>query len=212
MKLNTEIKCDADGSTRPLEQDANAAPKFEIDPRYRWREFVKRAGGHEASADDGYTVLTKLYGEAGRAYHTMAHISWCIDLLHEFFPERQPRPPWFDRVEFALWLHDVIYDPKRKDNEKRSAHVLIGAAALLGLDPKLAHEASFDVECTTHTIVWTHPPRPVPTQWVLDIDLASLGFDPERFAKNSARNQGGVLVGTGGTVPYWSRERSPRVS
>ena len=62
-------------------------PKFEIDPRFLWREFVKRAGGHPQVADDGFTILTKLYGEPHRAYHTMAHISWCLDLLREAFPE-----------------------------------------------------------------------------------------------------------------------------
>jgi predicted metal-dependent HD superfamily phosphohydrolase len=159
-------------------------PKFEIDPRFLWREFVKRAGGHPQVADDGFTILMKLYGEPHRAYHTMAHISWCLDLLREAFPEGS-RPDWYDRMELALWFHDCVYDPHRKDNEERSARVMIGCSAMLGFPPKLADEAAKDVEATTHTEWWVE--RELPTQWVLDIDLASLGFAPEVFDKNSVQ-------------------------
>lgn len=164
---------------------SNPPPKFEIDPRYLWREFVKRAGGNPKVADDGYTVLQKLYGEEHRAYHTMAHISWCLDLLREFFPEHGPKPEWYNRVELALWFHDVIYDPQRKDNEARSATVLLGMAALLDIDPVLAQSAAQDVEATTHMKYFMPPDEG--TRWVLDLDLASLGFTPDKFDLNSAQ-------------------------
>jgi predicted metal-dependent HD superfamily phosphohydrolase len=163
--------------------EEEAPPKFEIDPRYLWSMFVKRAGGDPQAADDSFAILTKLYNEPHRAYHTLAHIAWCLDLLREFFPERGPRPEWYDRVELALWFHDVIYDPKRKDNEERSANVLIGIAALLGLNTTLADTASLDVRYTTHKAYI--PNLPLSTQWVLDLDLASLGFNPKRFDVNS---------------------------
>lgn len=162
---------------------SNPPPKFEIDPRYRWREFVKRAGGNPRTADDVYAVLQKLYGEDHRAYHTMGHISWCIDLLHEM--SHEPRPDWFNRAELALWFHDVIYDPQRKDNELRSASLMLGMAALLDLDPMLAQKAVVDVEATTHLVYFAPPDES--TRWVLDIDLASLGFAPARFDENTAQ-------------------------
>lgn len=34
-----------------------------------------------------------------------------------------------DIVELAIWFHDVIYDPKRKDNEKLSAELFQEFAA-----------------------------------------------------------------------------------
>ncbi len=162
-------------------------PQFEIDPRYLWREFVQRAGGHPQIADDGFTILAKLYSHPPRAYHTMGHISWCLDLLREMFPSeaRAANPVVYDRIELALWFHDCVYDAKRKDNEVQSARVLIGMATMLGLDSKLADDAAKDVEATTHTDWKT--PRDFPTQWVLDLDLASLGFAPEVFDKNSAQ-------------------------
>ena len=173
-------------------------PMFDIDPKYLWSQFCQRAGvdmtvitdvdqygDHPHITNRVWDLLRGFYNAPGRAYHSMAHISWCLDLLREFFPEKSPRPDWYNRVELALWFHDVIYDPRRKDNEKRSSRVLVGAGAMLGLDEMLVQEAGFDIECTTHTLVWTRTKCPLPTQWVLDIDLASLGFEPAKFDRNS---------------------------
>jgi predicted metal-dependent HD superfamily phosphohydrolase len=175
----------------------DASPKFDIDPGFLWSQFCQRAGvdmtvitdvdqyGHHPHiVNRVWDLLRGFYNEPGRAYHTMAHISWCLDLLREFFPEKK-RPDWYNRVELALWFHDVIYDPKRKDNEARSARVLIGAAAMLGLDPSMAMDASEDVVATKH--VGFFMPAHEATRWVLDIDLASLGFDPATFDRNSAQ-------------------------
>ena len=160
-------------------------PKFDIDPRYLWSKFVTRvAGDHPDVIRDSFTIITKLYNYPPRSYHTLAHIAWCLDLLREFFPEEKKRPAWYDRVELALWFHDIVYDAHRKDNEDRSARILIGCGAMLGLDPTLTDSAAFDVRATTHSWPIDHT-WPIPTQWVLDLDLASLGFAPEVFDKNS---------------------------
>lgn len=157
----------------------------QADPKHRWREFVKRVGGHQQWADSGFTILQKLYGEPHRHYHTMTHIQWCLDLLYDFFAP-EARPVWYDHIELALWFHDVIYDPRAPNNEECSAKLLEGFALLQGLPEKLAADAAFSVRATKHTGE-NLDGMPVPTQWVLDIDLASLGFEPKRFDENSAQ-------------------------
>ena len=95
-----------------------------------------------------------------------------------------PEPSsWRDRAELALWFHDVVYDARRKDNEERSALVLQGAGALMGID---LGQLSFVAEI----IIKTHhtPGTRVGSkaeQWALDCDLASLGFAPDVFDKHS---------------------------
>jgi predicted metal-dependent HD superfamily phosphohydrolase len=161
-----------------------------VHPRLRWNEFVGRvvAPDDRRMAVNVYEILDKLYGGEDRHYHNWAHIGWCLDILTAEFFEVEPLPEWFTRVELALWFHDCVYEPKRKDNEERSAHVLVGAASLLGLDPKLAADAAFDVGLTTHHYIPSKAnSHAVPTQWVLDLDLASLGFSSARFDENSAQ-------------------------
>jgi predicted metal-dependent HD superfamily phosphohydrolase len=157
------------------------------DLQARWPEFIRRAGGAPSVADEGFAIISKLYGEPGRAYHALPHISWCLDLLDELYDDNPPlRPLWFNRVELALWFHDIIYDTKRKDNEARSAKALKGFAVLAGLPDQIADDAARDILLTTHD-------RPLDELWnislpskiVLDLDLASLGFTWEQFDRNS---------------------------
>ena len=52
--------------------------------------------------------------EPRRAYHTLAHIEWMLaDVPAGYEACRE--------LIAAIWLHDIVYDPTRGDNEERSA-------------------------------------------------------------------------------------------
>lgn len=125
-------------------------------------------------ADILLAKLTGAYSEPARFYHTAQHIAACLselegirNLLH--FP---------DAVEWAVWLHDVVYLPQASDNEEQSARVseqiLYAAQA----------EPSF-IERTTNLILATRhngSPPDMDTCYLVDIDLAILGSSPVVFA------------------------------
>ena len=64
-----------------------------------------------------YRRLRKQYAEPQRFYHTFDHIEACLKGLRRYFPKDRNLAD----VKMALFFHDVIYDPTRKDNEERSA-------------------------------------------------------------------------------------------
>lgn len=63
-----------------------------------------------------FQIIQAKYSEPGRFYHTLKHIYDSIQLLDSLSVEISRID-----VETALWFHDVVYDPKRKDNEHASA-------------------------------------------------------------------------------------------
>ncbi len=71
------------------------------------------------------TELRRRYAEPHRAYHDAAHVGllWLRHLLHGGDPADRD-------LALAILFHDVVYDPKAKDNEARSAELL---AALVRL-------------------------------------------------------------------------------
>ncbi|MDF0678595.1 MAG: hypothetical protein P0107_06055 [Nitrosomonas sp.] len=64
-----------------------------------------------------FNRLITAYDEPHRRYHSVQHLKECIahfsDVLDLAFHPGE--------VEIALWFHDAIYDPRNKDNERRSA-------------------------------------------------------------------------------------------
>lgn len=55
--------------------------------------------------------------EAGRHYHTLAHLE---HVLRELLPHQQAFTHWHT-VVFAIAYHDAVYNPLKSNNEEKSA-------------------------------------------------------------------------------------------
>lgn len=143
----------------------------------RWLAMWQRL----RAAGDPLPVLRNLetrYAEAQRAYHNLVHIEAC---LLEFDSVRADlRDP--DAVEFALWFHDAIYDPKAADNEEQSAALAVEVAAYAGLPESFRETVhAFILASKRHV-----PSGHVDCPWLLDIDLSILGRPDAEFDQYEA--------------------------
>lgn len=120
--------------------------------------------------------LVAAYSEPQRHYHTLQHLREC--LAHFEAASALARRP--AEVELALWFHDAVYAPQRKDNEERSADWARASV--------LAAGCAADVADRVHALVLatkTHVAGDgdADAALLLDIDLAILGAAPARFAQ-----------------------------
>lgn len=119
-----------------------------------------------------FEMLRERYNEPHRRYHDAIHIDQC--LLHFEAMKSFAQKPKL--VEFALWLHDVVYDTRSRDNEEQSANV---AEALL-VSAGLYHH----VEPVRAMIMGTMHQEAFPADdvgLVVDIDLSVLGSSPQEY-------------------------------
>lgn len=125
------------------------------------------------AADTLFAGLLRAYTEPHRFYHTAGHIAAC---LHELDGVRNLlcHP---DEVEWALWLHDVVYDTHAPDNEEQSAcyseQMLYEARA----EESYIHRTTSLILATRHR----DTPAGPDAQYLVDIDLAVLGAEYEVF-------------------------------
>ena len=84
--------------------------------------------------------LIERYSENHRYYHNMWHIESMLQLSSAHAANK-------GIVSLAIWYHDAIYDPTRKDNEEKSAEL-----AIKDLSPYLSEE---DMEYLTNAILFT---------------------------------------------------------
>ncbi len=121
--------------------------------------------------------LIAAYSEQQRHYHTLQHLREC--LAHFEAAGSLARRP--AEVELALWFHDAVYDPRRQDNEARSAEWASDSVLAAGCDAAVAQRVRALVLATR---AHQDEAGDSDTQLLLDIDLAILGATPARFAES----------------------------
>lgn len=122
--------------------------------------------------DGVFEALAERYSEPTRAYHTLQHIAEGIEHLKTV----RYVPP---EIPIAWWFHDAIYDPRRTDNEERSA---AWAAAVLGATP-LAGKVKNAILATKPGAVVLDPGA----RLLVDVDLAILAAPEPRYSEYEAQ-------------------------
>jgi len=156
----------------------------------RFVALWSRAGGSQAEAV--YAALAARYAEPARHYHTLQHVRRCLrdlDWARSAIADGDA-----EAVELALWYHDVVYTPGATDNEDRSAEWLRqtardGAGAGIDGEPNVGNGIA-GIERVARLILdtsHTHAPADAAGCFVVDIDLAVLGYPRRWFCGDAVR-------------------------
>lgn len=119
-----------------------------------------------------FKELEGYYSETHRHYHTLKHIESCLAHLDSITLKELKR-----NLELAIWFHDVIYNPKKKDNEAKSAEFAALWLAKLSEPSDVISTVKHYIDLTVHP----SEPNTVEEKYLIDIDLSILGASPELF-------------------------------
>lgn len=138
----------------------------------RWRHAWRQLGAPAAN-EDLYHQLVACYSEPHRKYHTIQHLNECLTHLETI----SALADHADAVEIALWFHDAIYNPTKKDNEKRSAEWARDSVLAAGVSSEKGDQIYELIMATMHDAV----PAGRDAEVLVDIDLGILGAEAARF-------------------------------
>lgn len=112
--------------------------------------------------------LRARHGEPQRHYHVQAH----IDALLRWLEVHRALASAPRLIEAAIWFHDCVYDPKRDDNEARSADIARSELADIGWPGDAIERVAALVMATQKH----NAPADDRDAWLfLDLDLSVLG-------------------------------------
>jgi len=131
------------------------------------------AYGASAADEALFRQLVACWSEKHRRYHTLQHLRECF----ERFDTVRDRAQTPCEIMLALWFHDAFYDPRREDNELRSAEWARECVAAAGLGASKAQRMFDLVMATCHDAV----PDDADARLLVDVDLSILGAEPTRF-------------------------------
>lgn len=147
-----------------------------LDLRPRFEETLAALKlGSPKEVEGAWEALATRYAEPQRHYHTLAHVSHCLDLLAEMEHDTP-------LLRLALFYHDVIYDPTGEDNELKSARFATDQLAGLGAPDTVTAPIYDLIRATDH-----RPGALVDhADLICDIDLAILGAPEDVYATYAA--------------------------
>jgi len=152
-----------------------------IDLRQRWVLLAMRWGAGQPSAGAGFDGLSARYADPRRRYHTLDHVAAVLATLDELMAGEPVDAP--EAVQFAGWLHDVVYDPTRSDNEAESARYARRVLSMIRVPMAVTDETARLIELTAGHEV---EPSDRDGQVLVDADLAILGAPAEDYDRYSA--------------------------
>ena len=139
-----------------------------------WLRFSSQLSIEQDVSQTLLNTLITAYKEPQRAYHTVQHIAEC--LAH--FQNIQSSLNDSIAVETAIWFHDAVYDPKASDNELQSAELMKSVCNEFLSEQQIEKVYQWIIATQKH-----QPPDDHDLNSLLDIDLAILGSNAERFAE-----------------------------
>ncbi len=140
----------------------------------RWLNLCDRLSPKgPALGADLFDELSLAYARPARAYHSLDHVTACLCVLDEV-RSLATKP---DTVEWALWLHDAVYDPTRHDNEAQSAELSSTFLRRLEASESLIAAAHAAILATRHT----GEPLVGDAALVSDIDMSILASEPDAY-------------------------------
>ena len=137
-------------------------------------EAWAQLAGDSPTSRTEWAAVVAAWSEPHRRYHDLAHLAAVLGLVGELAGAATDP----DAVRLAAWYHDVVYDPRRSDNEQVSAE-----RARVGLRGLVPPER---VEEVVRLVLLTagHDPAPDDADGAVlcDADLAVLAGPPDAYA------------------------------
>jgi len=132
------------------------------------------------SLDDrrrGNRVLLELvnaYSTNNRFYHSLDHIKHTLEVITSLKSQAKNYPA----IQLAGWFHDVVYHPKAKDNEEKSAAYAAKILTQLTVSQPTIDAVTRMILNTKHHQA---DPEDIDSQILLDADLAILGASESTY-------------------------------
>jgi predicted metal-dependent HD superfamily phosphohydrolase len=140
----------------------------------RWQRLFTPFQSDQNSVKKIFFDLVTVYSSERRYYHNLLHIQHVLNIVSML----ETLPNNFATVQMAAWFHDIIYDPKSKENEENSAEYAFAALSKLGIPLEMInHVASIILNTKNHHASLDD----IDSQILLDADLSILGSEQLKY-------------------------------
>jgi predicted metal-dependent HD superfamily phosphohydrolase len=145
----------------------------------RWTGDVAGFQGPETIKASAFEEIVAAHSQPHRRYHGVGHLEALFALLDQH--AQSVTAPL--TLHFAVWWHDVVYEPTASDNEARSAALARARLNEFGADPAIVDSVEALILATRNH--WQAPAMG-DGDYFLDGDIAILGAPTDIYDRYAA--------------------------
>ena len=139
----------------------------------QWQKLFSNLPSKSNSVNKIFWDLVIAYSHNNRFYQNLLHIQDVLNIASLL----EPFADNFVAIQMAAWFHDIIYDPKAKDNEEKSAEYAFVSLSNLNVPSSVINYVySMILDTRNHA-----DPSTIDSQILLDSDLSILGSDQSKY-------------------------------
>lgn len=133
---------------------------------------------NQVTAAELWIELEEAYSAKGRHYHNFEHLAFMLKNALKHRAEIDD----FDTLAFSIFYHDVVYNPKKSNNEAKSAELMEQRLSVTSFP------ASKIQKCYSQILATKEHSSEIDkdTCFLLDLDLLILGESLERYKTYTA--------------------------
>lgn len=154
-----------------------------VDIQWLKNEWQNLTHLYPDKADTWFSFIVSKYSEKHRYYHNLTHIQTLLQYTNQYASQLKN----IQAVKWAVWFHDIIYDPQSKENEVKSNEVWLSfAQETENIDKTTLNLVqSMIVGSTTHSL--ENLPKSILLEndqdilYFFDFDLSILSSEPEEY-------------------------------
>lgn len=139
--------------------------------KYHFERLISMISSTDVSNEIFEDIYSR-YTNDNRHHHDIEHIVSMLDEL-ELINENDLA------LLMSIWLHDIVYDPKRRDNEELSAEYSVYVSKRLGLSSEMTNQIFGYIISTKHE----GEPEEYFNKLLLDLDMSIFGKSQKLFEK-----------------------------
>ena len=144
----------------------------------RWKQLTSKYTNDLELVNSFYKIIEKKYNSTNRHYHNFEHVSFMLSEAKKLESEISD----YDELCFAIWFHDIIYNPLKGDNEERSAECAKEFLDKIKYDKKRNRKVQELILRTKDHIIQNGNEN-YDMNLFLDLDLLILGMEREKYVK-----------------------------
>jgi predicted metal-dependent HD superfamily phosphohydrolase len=143
----------------------------------QWSELALAFCEDKFKIESFWQEIEKQYTLKIRHYHNLSHI-YNMLLQTESIKDAIVD---YDSFRFAVWYHDIIYKPTKKDNEEKSAVLAKNRLKMINIEEnQLKMIKNLIISTKSHKVILN---KNLDNSYLLDIDLSILGSDWGSYQK-----------------------------